>query len=429
MKIGIQTWGSDGDILPFLALAEGLQAAGHQVTVAYTSVDNRDYSTLSSKYGFKSLKVFDKFEEGMDQAMAEIVATNDPLKQFILVMEKYFDPAVKEMYEASTQLCSDNEIVIGHMMNHTLLTAAEKFNRPRIVVALAPLAIRTKHIPLFGPNLGTFFNQLTWRLGDYVGRKKLFSLANEIRNNENLPPLKSLQEELYISKDLTLIASSPSISIRQQDWGDNIQICGEMNFKSPDQQSSLPNDLEAFLNSGSAPIYMTFGSITPYQAQETTMLMLKAVRESGYRAIIQADWDNINTGSITESIYKCRRLPHADIFPHCAAVVHHGGAGTTHTALRAGCPSVVVEHAFDQTFWGNELERIGVAGMVLHRNSITSDQLAKAIKATLDSEEMKTNATVLSKKVQTEDGVETAIKLIEEKFKKSNNGSIQESCA
>ena len=178
MKIGIQTWGSDGDILPFLALAEGLQAAGHQVTVAYTSVDNRDYSTLSSKYGFKSLKVFDKFEEGMDQAMAEIVATNDPLKQFILVMEKYFDPAVKEMYEASTQLCSDNEIVIGHMMNHTLLTAAEKFNRPRIVVALAPLAIRTKHIPLFGPNLGTFFNQLTWRLGDYVGRKKLFSLAN-----------------------------------------------------------------------------------------------------------------------------------------------------------------------------------------------------------------------------------------------------------
>lgn len=417
MKIGVQTWGSDGDILPFFALAAGLQAAGHQVTIAYTSVDNKDYSTLSAKYGFQSLKVFDKFEEGMGQAMNEIVATNDPLKQFVLVMEKYFDPAVQDMYEASTQLCADNEIVIGHMMNHTLLTAAEKYNRPRIVVALAPLAIRTKHIPLFGPNLGTFFNQFTWRLGDYVGRKKLFTLANEIRNNEGLPPIKSLQQELYMSKELTLIASSPSISIRQKDWGDNIQICGELNFKSADRQPSLPDDLKEFVNSGAAPVYMTFGSIAPYQAQETTLLMLKAVKESGCRAIIQADWDNIHTDAIAEDIYQCRRLPHADVFPHCAAVVHHGGAGTTHTALRAGCPSIVVEHAFDQTFWGNELERIGVAGEVLHRNSITAVQLAKAIETTLNSQEMKKNAMRLSKKMQAEDGVETAIGLIEEKFK------------
>lgn len=419
MKIGIQTWGSDGDILPFLALAEGLQAAGHQVTVAYTSVDNKDYSTMSTKCGFQSIKVFDEFEVGMDQAMTEIVATNDPLKQMILVMEKYFDPAVKEMYKASTQLCVDNEIVIGHMMNHTLLTAAEKFNRPRIVVALAPLAIRTKHMPLFGPNLGTFFNKLTWRLGDYVGRKKLFTLANEIRSNENLPPIKSLQQELYISKDLTLIASSPSISIRQQDWSENIQICGELNFKSTDQQPSLPTDLDVFLNSGSAPIYMTFGSIAPYQIKETISLMLEAIKEAGCRAIIQADWDNIDTALISESVYQCSRLPHADIFPHCALVVHHGGAGTTHTALRAGCPSIVVEHAFDQTFWGNELKRIGVAGKLLHRNNITSTQLAKAIEITIESEEMKTNAILLSKKMQSEDGVETAIRLIEEKFKNS----------
>ena len=417
MKIGVQTWGSDGDILPFFALAAGLQAAGHQVTVAYTSADNKDYSTLSAKYGFQSLKVFDKFEEGMGQAMNEIVATNDPLKQFILVMGKYFDPAVQDMYEASTQLCADNEIVIGHMMNHTLLTAAEKYNRPRIVVALAPLAIRTKHIPLFGPNLGTSFNQFTWRLGDYVGRKKLFTLANEIRNNEGLPPIKSLQQELYMSKELTLIASSPSISIRQQDWGDNIQVCGELNFKSADRQPSLPDDLDAFFNSGSAPVYITFGSIAPYQAQETALLMLNAVKESGCRAIIQADWNNIHTDSIAEDVYQCRRLPHADVFPHCAAVVHHGGAGTTHTALRAGCPSIVVEHAFDQTFWGNELERIGVAGEVLHRNSITAVQLAKAIETTLNSQEMKKNAMRLSKKMQAEDGVETAIKLIEQKFK------------
>ncbi len=416
MKIGIQTWGSDGDILPFLALAEGLQADGHQVTVAYTSVDNKEYSAYSKRCGFQSIKVFGQFEEGMDQAMTEIIATNDPLKQMILIMEKYFDPAVNEMYEASTQLCKDNDIVIGHMMNHTLLTAAEKYNRPRLVVALAPLAIRTKHIPLFGPNLGSFFNQFTWRLGDYVGVKKLFSTANEIRNREGLTPIKSLQKELYISKDLTLIASSPSISIQQPDWGNNIQVAGELNFKSPDQKPSLPSDLEAFLSEGPSPVYITFGSISPYRVQETIDLILEAVKESGCRAIIQADWDNIQSEDKMDSIYKCSHLPHVDVFPYCALVVHHGGAGTTHTALRAGCPSIVVEHAFDQTFWGKELERLSVAGEVLHRNSISAEKLANAIKSTISSEVMKNNSKKISVKMKSEDGVATSVGLIKERY-------------
>ena len=416
MKIGIQTWGSDGDILPFLALAEGLQTAGHQVTVAYTSVDNKDYSHIALKGGFKAVKAFDKFEVSMDEVMADIVATNDPLKQFILVMEKYFDPAVQKMYQASTQLCSENEIVIGHMMNHTLLTAAEKFNRPRLVVALAPLAIRTKYIPLFGPNLGTFFNKFTWSLGDYVGGKKLFSLAKEIRHSEGLPPLKSLQKELYISKDLTLIASSPSLSIRQKDWGDNIQICGELNFKADDTKELVPEALEDFFNSGTKPIFMTFGSMSPCNAEETIELMFEAVKESGCRAIIQADWGNIQTDIQDENVFKCGRLPYLDVFPFCAAVVHHGGAGTTHATLRSGCPSIVVEHAFDQTFWGTELERVGVAGKVLHRNSLTASELALAIQEILNTPSFKDNALDMSAKMKAEDGVQSAIQLIEDKF-------------
>ncbi len=416
MNIGIQTWGSEGDILPFLALAEGLQNAGHVVTVAYTSVDNKSYSCYETKGGFTTYKVFENFDIDMDEAMAEIVETNDPLKQFVLVMERYFDPAVQDMYKASTKLCAENDIVIGHMMTHTLLTAAEKFNRPRVVLALSPLAIRTNYIPLFGPNLGFFFNQLTWRLGDYVGRKKLFSLANKIRTNEALPPIKSLQDELYVSKNLTLIASSPSFSLRRDDWDDSIQISGELDFRSSNQQTCLPDDLKTFLASGSAPVYMTFGSISPYQAEKTAQLMLDAVKEVGCRAIIQADWNNIHTDSEPEGIFKCQRLPHAEIFPLCAAIVHHGGAGTTHSALRAGCPSIVVEHAFDQTFWGNELERVGAAGKVLHRNSLTASGLAGAIRRTLNAPQMRQHAMIVSKKMQTENGVQNAVNLIEEKF-------------
>ncbi len=100
-------------------------------------------------------------------------------------------------------------------------------------------------------------------------------------------------------------------------------MTGELNFKSPDQKSSLPSDLETFLDADLSPVYITFGSISPYRVQETIDLIIEAVKESGCRAIILTDWDNIQT------------------------------------ALRSGCPSIVVEHAFDQTFWGERIRTFG----------------------------------------------------------------------
>ena len=416
MKIGIQTWGSDGDILPFLALAEGLQAAGHQVTAAYTSVDNKDYSAYSTSGGFTSFKAFDEFTVGMNEAMDAIVQTNDPMKQFMFVMDKFFNPAVEAMYQASRKLCAENDVVIGHMMNHTLLTAAEKTGCPRVVVALAPLAIRTKYIPLFGPNLGSVMNPLTWMLGDYVGRKKLFSLAKNIRRREGLPPLESMQKQLYESKDLTLIASSPAITARRPDWGDHIQICGDLNFPASDRHIPVPEGLEAFISSGAPPIYMTFGSLAPFHSEQTDQIMFDAIEQAGCRAVIQSAW----SGPQSPNIFRCGRAPHAKVFPHCSAIVHHGGAGTTHSSLRAGRPSIVVEHAFDQIFWGRELQRIGAGGKVLHRNTLTADQLASAINSTLHSSDMKNKANELGTIMQREDGVKTAVELIRKKFQAHN---------
>jgi len=412
MNIGIQTWGSDGDILPFMALAEGLQSAGHHTTVAYTSVDNKDYSAYSRRGGFQSFKACGAFATGMGDAMGDIVGTNDPMKQFVLVMKDFFDPAVEAMYEASTRLCSDNDIVIGHMMNHTLLSAAEKFHRPRAVVALAPLAIRTRQIPLFGPNLGPWLNPLTWMLGDYVGRKKLFARAEAIRKREGMRALKSTQEQLYTSRELTLIASSPTLTPRRKDWGAHIQICGDLRFSRDDLHIPMPPGLAEFISAGEPPVYMTFGSLSPFESEALDHLMSEAAEKAQCRAIIQSPSRNETGGNI----FKCDRSPHAHVFPDCRAVVHHGGAGTTHSALRADCPSVVVEHAFDQLFWGQSLQKAGVAGPVLHRNTLTAGQLADAIRRTMDSAGMRRSATKLGQQMRTENGVAKAVDLIEQRF-------------
>ncbi|HWT72018.1 MAG TPA: glycosyltransferase [Oxalicibacterium sp.] len=412
MKIGMQTWGSDGDILPFMALAHGLQGAGHQVTIAYTSVDNKDYAAYAAAGGFVAVRAYGDFASGPNAVLEEIVRTNDPMKQFVLVMQQYFDPALEEMYAASQALCADNDIVIGHMVNHTLLTAAEISGRSRVSVALAPLAVRTSEIPLFGPHLGRFINSLTWKLGDYVGRKKMFSRAEALRRREGLPPLKSMQEQLYISKDLTLIASSPALSPRRGDWGEHIQICGDLHYPPDDHPIPLPPGLQAFLQAGPPPVYMTFGSLTQFQTESFDTLMAEAASLAGCRAIIQSDWP----GKMSPDIFRCARAPHAQVFPQCAAIVHHGGAGTSHSAARSGRPSIVVEHAFDQQFWGDELRRAGVAGAVLHRNTVTADQLAQAIRTTRESHAMQQRAAEIGRAMQREDGVARAIQLIEQRF-------------
>jgi len=412
MKIGLQTWGSDGDIIPFMALAHGLQAAGHQVTIAYTSVDNKDYAGYAAAGGFVAVRAYDGFEAGLNPVLEEIVRTNDPMKQFVLVMQQYFDPALEAMYAASQALCADNDIVIGHMVNHTLLTAAEIRGTPRVSVALAPLGVRTSEIPLFGPNFGRFINSLTWKLGDYVGRNKMFARAEALRQREGLPPLVSLQQQLYVSSALTLIASSPALSTRRGDWGDHVQICGDLHYPQDDHPIALPPGLQDFLQAGPPPVYMTFGSLTQFQSGLFDTLMTEAVAIAGCRAIIQSDWP----GKTSPNIFRCGRAPHAQVFPQCAAIVHHGGAGTSHSSARSGRPSIVIEHAFDQQFWGDELKRAGVAGTVLHRNTVTPQQLADALTATLQSEPMRHQAAALGKRMQAEDGVARAIGLIEQRF-------------
>lgn len=412
MKIGIQTWGSDGDILPFMALAHGLQRAGHQVTVAYTSVDNKDYGGHAAAGGFVAVRAYEGFELGLNPVLEEIVRTNDPMKQFVLVMQQYFDPALEAMYAASQALCADNDIVIGHMICHTLLTAAERAGKPRVSVALAPLAVRTSEIPLFGPNLGRFINSLTWKLGDYVGRKKMFSRAEALRQREGLPPLKSMQQQLYVSQDLTLIASSPALSRQRGDWGEYVHLCGDLHYPPDDHPIPLPPGLQEFLQAGPPPVYMTFGSLTQFQAELFDTLMTEAAALAGCRAVIQSDWP----GRTSPDIFRCSRAPHANVFPQCAAIVHHGGAGTSHSSARSGRPSIVIEHAFDQQFWGDELRRAGVAGTVLHRNTVTPDQLAQALRTTLASPAMRQRAEKVGREMQQEDGVARAIQLIEQRF-------------
>ncbi|MDH4127757.1 MAG: glycosyltransferase [Spirochaetota bacterium] len=415
MNIGLQTWGSDGDILPFIALADGLSSAGHEVTLFYTSIDNKDYSPLGKSFNIKLIKVYDKFELDADKVFRDVTKFINPLNEFALVLEKYFDPAVEEMYEASKNLCIENDLVIGHIVNHTLLTAAEKYKCPRVSLALFTNAIQSKYMSPLGINLGKFINTLSWKLGDYLVRKKCFKSANNIRLQEGLPPIKSLSQELYISKELTLISSSEVLTPRHPDWKDYIEICGHLKIPNIDSQWEIPHGLRRFLDDGEPPVYLSFGSCTQFDLEDTTRLFVDSVNLSGKRAIIQSDWEHISSNYNFPNIYKVTRIPHEKIFPHCSMVVHHGGAGITNTSLTLGKPSLVVAHAFDQPYWGKRLENLEL-GKLLYRRSTTPKKIAKEIINILNSSQIKNNVERVSRIMNKENGVIRAVELIEKRF-------------
>ena len=185
-----------------------------------------------------------------------------------------------------------------------------------------------------------------------------------------------------------------------------------------------PPALQNFLNNGAPPVIISFGSMGGTRSAETTRILIEAVQLSGQRAVIQAGWGNLQLPEKPQSIYFAEYVPHNFLFRQGACVVHHGGAGTTAAACRAGVPSVIIPHIADQPYWGQRLRTLGVAPKMLYRCDITARKLARRIHQTVSSKSMAEKARALGEKVREEDGLGTAVKLIE---RAANEGLIRTS--
>ena len=152
------------------------------------------------------------------------------------------------------------------------------------------------------------------------------------------------------------------------------------------------------------------------EIRKTLRVWQKTIEKLGCRAIVQVPWDDLSAFETKQNVFMVNRSPYAEVFPRCAAIVHHGGAGTTQSSLLAGKPSVIVAHMADQTFWGAELKRLGVAGDTLQRKSLTAQKLAKGITFVLNDPTMPEKAAAIGHAMTREDGVKKAIQLVERIF-------------
>jgi sterol 3beta-glucosyltransferase len=183
----------------------------------------------------------------------------------------------------------------------------------------------------------------------------------------------------------------------------------------------MPENLEQFLSSGEPPVYMTLGSMTGTEhnslmISETTRLLYDAAKLAGGRAIIQSRWEHISGIPDDENIFRVNASPYMEVFPKCKVVVHHGGAGTTQTATLCGCPSVVIAHIQDQVLYGWYLKKLGIGGKVLSRHIVTPQKIAKEIRFIAEHPGMSEKAKQAGAMLAGENGLQNAVKIIEETF-------------
>ncbi|MDH4263666.1 MAG: glycosyltransferase [Spirochaetia bacterium] len=423
MKIGIQTWGSRGDIRPFIALAEGLQASKHDVTLVISCVDSERYNNYISSNGLK-IKIVGtpvmKDKMVLSRIIQKVYNTGNPLLQVKLILSRLFIPIENEMYEAAENLCKNNDLVIGHYLHYPMRIASEIFKIPYISVSLAHILIPLKKYPPHGfLNFGRLMNSFLWKLVRFVLNITIKRYSDKLRAAKGLKPSKDLINDVWTSKFLNLIAISKELCPLQAEWGNIHKVCGFFDMPKDVVEEKIPEDLEKFINAGAPPVYMSFGSMMPSEItsqKKTIEIFIHAAKIANCRAIIQASLCEETGFKNSEIIYFVKESPHTLVLPRCKAIVHHGGAGTTQSAALEGIPSIVVYHISEQKFWGDQLKKLGLTTGVISRKRLTSKKLGKCIRDLLANPLILEKSRVVGSLMKKENGVQNAIEIIHSTF-------------
>jgi sterol 3beta-glucosyltransferase len=387
-------------------------------------------------------------------AVMEIATTGSQRRGNRAMADRFLAPRLEELYAGCRDLARWADVVISHSAEPAGRIAAEAAGKPFVAVMLVPPWFPTRQAPPPGlPNLGGRPNRLLWRLvtawGEAYASRPTFDSINAFRRRVGVAPLpgpltsgffppgfspiprtseRGRWADLtlypaFTSPDLNLIAVSPRFMSLPRDAPRRHHLTGWWFLDQPDWEPSP--DIQAFLRSGPPPVAISFTSwagVVPSDPEwdalmeaareQTGRLVMEAVALAGVRAVVYEGWFGAET-SIPETIFRAGEVPHAWLFPRVAAVVHHGGAGSTGAALRAGVPAVVVPEVWDQPFFAARLRRLGVAPPPLPRTALTPERLARAIRGALDTPGMGERAAALGEAIRQEDGAGTAVRLVE----------------
>ena len=415
MKVTIIAPGSRGDVQPYVALGKGLKDAGHAVGI----LASQDFRKMVTDYG---LDFFDL--GGSMQTVAQSMQRLLEQGNFLKILSSMGGAAKQLANQAALSglaACQDSDLIIGGLGGLFVgFALSEKLGIPFIQAYYFPftptLEFPNAMVPLPQTRLPAWANRFSHRVAQQMIWQNYRAADNQARRQvlEMAPapfwgPFASLRRQ----KKTILYGYSRHVLPPPGDWGDFIHVTGYW-FLDPPAGWEPPIDLVNFLNSGTPPVYIGFGSMVNSKPGETTDLVLHALARTGQRGVLSAGWGGLKEEALPENVFMIGSIPFGWLFPQMAAVVHHGGAGTTSMGLWAGVPAIVTPFMGDQPFWGQRIFELGVGPRPIPLRRLSVDRLAESIRCAVSDTVMREKAARLGECIRAENGVTRAVAVIEQ---------------
>lgn len=421
MRVFIFTLGTRGDVQPYVALGQGLLEAGHEVTLC---TDDR-FRPLLAEHGVPAAAFNDLFSQLIDSRSGQEVmehagtagALIRRLPQLLRLSARMQQALMEDGWRAAEEARPD--LVVYHPKAFGGPHFAERLGRPAVMAVPLPMLVPTGEFPVLGfPRLplGPRYHRATYAvLGRMMGLISGKYIARW-RQAHGLPPRTGRRDWLLDGDGRripVLHAYSRHVGPVPSDWPPEAQATG---FWFLDRAAGWQPDraLEAFLAAGPSPVYVGFGSMTGQRARERATLVVQALKLAGVRGILARGWGGLLAEQAPDHVHLIGEVPHDWLFPRMAAVVHHGGAGTTAAGLRAGRPSVICPFMADQPFWGRCVQERGCGPAPIPQRRLTAPRLAAAIREAVDNPTHRKRAAAVGAALRSEDGVGTAIARLEQ---------------
>jgi UDP:flavonoid glycosyltransferase YjiC (YdhE family) len=421
MHLTAVTFGSRGDIAPFLTLGRALTEAGHRVRV----LTHAEYAPLATRSGLEFVGARGRSTRELidsDEGREALRHVRNPL----VMMRRIADvlaPEVRLIYEDVHSAVRDADAVLAFPATFPALDVADHLGRPIVHVHHVPM-VPTGRFPVPAPyirasSLSRIGNRASYTVDAWL-LWRLTRAATERARRDSLgssAPAWGMRRALAQRRRRAgaIVGVSRHVLRPPGDWPADTVVCGYWwpagGADGPRPQ--LAGDTRAFLAAGSPPLFLGLGSTPVADPGSLTRSIVEAAHDARVRLVLQRGWAGLGDGLDDARIHVVGDIAYDALFPHVAGVVHHGGAGTTALGLRHGRPTLCLPAVADQFFWGHRVKAIGAGPAPLPVARLRRDRLAERLAELAGHSGYADRASGIAAGIGEEDGSATAVAAVE----------------
>lgn len=414
MKIVILTNGTRGDIQPLIYLGQTLIKHNFEVSV----VASENFSALIENAGLIHNLMPVNMQEFMESEEGRIWMKKISKNPFAMISQvrKMIPRLAISTLDAYWSACQGADLIVTTTGALGDVLFKDKLNIPLVEIQLQPLEPTSEfaypliHLPFNSGSFNKFtYYYFEWFLG------VMFKKSLKKWQKDNFGTVRKYKGGPFAERrrcaDLKIGSFSSSLVARPADWPEKYHICGNF-FPADSTEAESDPLIDDFLKEGPAPVYIGFGSMVLDNTEKISSIISQIIEQTDRRIIFAKGWTPINIQSVPGRLLVVDHVSHSRLFPRTSGIIHHGGAGTTAAALKAGIPQMIFPKTADQPFWADRVFRAGLSPKPFKLEKLTYNKLEE-IFVFLQSAEAADRSAEIKKICSDEKGTEKAAELIQ----------------